>query len=311
MKIVLIGKAGSLNHWLEDAAAAFRADGHQLTRGVVRRSWLNARAEAALAEPLAGALAARVARISPDLILAIGGYHVPPLLLQRLAARPSRPPLAGWVGDIFNESARPAADLYDLVAYTDSGLQARHAELGFGARAMFLPHAAGSAARPPECERRRRMVFVANATPERRAVVESIAAPIAVRGPGWPRGMAGGHDVRPGRVAHRDVAAIYAGHLAALNARNEFNVLRGLNQRSFDPCISATPVVTDAQADLERCFEPGVEALVWRDAAELNEVYDRLLRDPAEARRVGEAGRRRVLAEHTFAHRLAALMVAI
>ena len=155
------------------------------------------------------------------------------------------------------------------------------------------------------------MVFVANVTPGRRTVVGSITAPISVFGPGWTAEATGGHDVHPGRVSHRSVAGLYAGHLASLNIRNEFNVLKGLNQRSFDPYLSATPVVTDDQADLERCFELGKEVLVYRDADELNGLYNRLLRDPAEATLIGEAGRRRVLSEHTFAHRLATLKAAL
>jgi spore maturation protein CgeB len=311
MRIVLVGKAGSINHWLEDAAAAFRAEGHQVRLGIVRRSWLSAGVENALAEPLAAAMAARVARLSAELILVIGAYHAPTDFLERLRALAGRPAMAGWVGDIFNETARRAAELYDLVAYTDTGLLARHGELGFTAKAIFLPHAASGSQAPSQTRRAQCMVLVANATPGRRAVVRSIASPIAVRGPGWSRTIAGDHDVRPGRVAYRAVAGLYARHLAALNIRNEFNVLRGLNQRSFDPYLSATPVVTDDQTDLERCFDPGSETLVWRNPGELNEIYDRLRRDPGEARRVGEAGLRRVLAEHTFAHRLAAITAAL
>ncbi len=309
MKILLIGKRGSITHWLEDAAAALRAEGHAVRVAAVRRPWLNARVEAAFVEHLAEALAKAAARFEPDLILALGGFHAPEPFLRRLAALPGRPPLAGWVGDLFDETAGEGAALYDLVAYTDSGLVARHANLGFPTRAIFLPHAANLAAAPPPATRAPRMVFVANATPGRRAAVDAITVPVAVYGPGWAR--AAPHDIHPGRIAHATVAGLYARHLAALNVRNERNVLFGLNQRSFDPCLSATPLVTDDQADLERCFDPGSELLVWRDAAELNAAYDRLRRFPDEAARIGEAGRRRVLAEHGYAHRLAALRAAL
>jgi spore maturation protein CgeB len=311
VKILLIGKRGSITHWLEDAAAAFRAEGHDVRGAAVRRPWLNARVEAALVEPLAEAMAKTAARLAPDLILAVGGFHAPAPFLQRLSALAGRPPLAGWVGDLFDETAREAAALYDLVAYTDSGLVARHERLGFASRAIFLPHAANlaAAAAPLVTTRAPRMVFVANATPGRLAVVAAVSAPVAVYGPGWTR--AAPHHIHPGRIAHAAVAGLYARHLAALNVRNEKNVLLGLNQRSFDPYLSATPLVTDDQADLDRCFDPGSEVLVWRDVRELNAAYERLLRFPEEAARIGEAGRRRVLAEHGYAHRLARLMATL
>jgi spore maturation protein CgeB len=309
VKLLLIGKRASITHWLEDAAAALRAEGHAVRLGIVRRPWLNARVEAAMADPLADAMASAASRFSPDLILAIGGFHIPAPFLRRLAAVPGRAPLAGWVGDVFDEAAREAAALYDLVSYTDSGLLARHAEMGFASRAIFLPHAANLAAAPRPAFRAPRMVFVGNATPGRRAVVDVIASPMTVYGPGWTR--AAPHDIHPGRLAHAAVAGVYGRHLAALNVRNERNVLAGLNQRSFDPCLSATPLVTDDQADLDRCFDPGSEVIVWRDVDELNAAYDRLRRFPEEALRIGGAGRRRVLAEHGYAHRLTTLTAAL
>ena len=310
MKIFLIGKSGSITHWLEAAAGAFRREGHDVRVGVVRRPWLNAGIEGALADPLAGMMATSIARFSPDLILAIGAFHVPLPFLERIASLPGRPALAGWVGDLFDGTAETVASRYDLVAYTDSGLLARHASLGFGTRAIFLPHAASLDAAPAAAVRAPRLVFVANATPGRKAVIDGLGAPIAVYGPGWSVEPGSSHDIH-GRVPHRAVAGLYARHLAALNIRNERNVLHGLNQRSFDPYLSATPVVTDDQADLERCFDPGTEVLVWRDAEGLNAIHDRLLRFPEDAARIGEAGRRRVLAEHRFSHRLASLRAAL
>ena len=312
VKILLIGKPGSITHWLEDAAAALRAEGHLMRIGAVRRSWLEPRLEAALIQPLADALASAAARFAPELILAIGGYHIPPPFLQRLAASRGRPPVVGWVGDAFDETARTSAALYDLVAYTDTGLLARHEAMNFPGKAVFLPHAANlAAARPPGRSRSATMIFIGAATPARLAVAEAIAAPASFQGPGWGRLRGGRHRVNARRIPHGAVAGLYASHLAALNVRNEFNVVAGLNQRGFDPCLSATPVVTDAQGDLSLCFEPGAEVAVWRSLDELNAIYERFRRFPGEAAAIGEAGRRRVLADHGFGRRLAALMAAL
>jgi spore maturation protein CgeB len=112
-------------------------------------------------------------------------------------------------------------------------------------------------------------------------------------------------------VAARRVPAIYAGHRAALNIRNEINVLTGLNQRNFEPCLAGAALLTDAQPDLEACFEPGREVLVWRDPAELNGLYAKVLADADFAARIAAAGRARVLAHHTFTHRLETLRAAL
>jgi len=151
------------------------------------------------------------------------------------------------------------------------------------------------------------MVFVANPTPYRLQLVSQVRVPMQLYGPGWARLPRTSHHIHPRRIGIRELATIYRTHLAVLNVRNESNVLIGLNQRHFDPCLAGTPVVADDQGDLPSCFEPGREMLVYRDVDELNDIYARLLRHLDEAMAVGEAGRRRVLAEHTYGHRLTTL----
>ena len=153
-------------------------------------------------------------------------------------------------------------------------------------------------------------MFVANPTPHRRDVVGEITAPITLYGPAWRRFAAVNHEIHPRRIAPAAARRLYAGHLAALNIRNELNVLAGLNQRNFEPCLAGAALITDDQPDLALCFEPGREVLVWRSVDELNDLHVRVLRDPAGAEALGARGRARVLAEHTYARRLETLKAA-
>jgi spore maturation protein CgeB len=316
MKIFILGKRGSVVHWAEDAMVAFQAAGHTVRFGITRDPRLTRTIERVLVAGWAGAPRAAwqmraIRRFTPDLILAVGPYSMPEPILAPIAALTGRPPLLGWVGDTFSADAAPQAALLDAVAYTDSGLLAAHHALGWATPAVYLPHAAsprldGVVADP--AARHDQMVFVANPTPHRRDVVRAISRPLRLFGIGWTALPPASHAIQPRHIGIDELAAIYRTGLAALNIRNENNVLAGLNQRHFDPYLAATPVVSDDQADLARCFEPGTEALVYRDAAALNEIYARLQREPALAVRIGAAGRRRVLAEHMYEHRLAALL---
>jgi spore maturation protein CgeB len=231
-------------------------------------------------------------------------------ILEHVAALPGRPPFLGWVGDSFSTDSAAAAALFDAVAYTDSGMLAAHRQLGWSTPAVYLPHAANprldrGIADPGS--RHRDMVFVANPTPHRLALVNQVRTPLRLFGVGWARLPPTGHEIHPHHVGIDELASLYRSPLAVLNVRNENNVLAGLNQRHFDPYLAATPVVSDDQADLARCFDPGTETLVYRDADELNDIYARLRREPEVAEAIGEKGRQRVLAEHTYQHRLAAL----
>ncbi len=308
MRLLLLGRSGSVTHWLEEAASAWRAEGHEVRVAFVRRPWLATGVEASLAGPFSASLVRRVRRSRPDLILVIGGFHAPLPILQAVAELPARPPLVGWVGDMFDASAAAAAALYDVVAYTDSGLEARHRRLGFRAQAVFLPHAADpSGDWPWRRHRIRDTIFAANPTPHRRAIVSEVIQPLTLIGPGWSAEDGAHHHRRARRISSTTLRLLYGAHLASLNIRNESHVLSGLNQRNFAPLLAGSALITDDQPDLTRCFEPGREVLVWRDAAELNDHDARLRTEPAFASALADRGRRRVLADHTYGRRLAAI----
>ncbi len=75
--------------------------------------------------------------------------------------------------------------------------------------------------------------------------------------------------------------------------------------RLFEAAACGVPIISDAWAGLDALFEPDEEILIARDGTDVL----RWLRDMPEERRtaIGNAGRRRVLAEHTAAHRAEAL----
>jgi spore maturation protein CgeB len=310
VKILVVGKVASITHWLEDCVAAWRADGHQVRVVASRNPVVSPLVERLLLAKAAGAPMARhigqlARRTAPDLIAVIGAFHVPEVILEEMASLSGRAPMIGWVGDLFSSQASRSAQWLDAVAYTDGGLMTLHREFGFESPAHYLPHAVNphvGAARAGT--RRRRLVFVANPTEHRRRVVSGLRSPITIHGPGWTSGAGVTHEIVAPRLAKNALHRLYGEYLGALNIRNEYNVLTGLNQRNFDPCLAETAVVTEHQADLERCFDPGREVLVYRDIDELNDIHDRLLADPGEALAIGRAGRARVLAEHTYERRL-------
>jgi spore maturation protein CgeB len=70
--------------------------------------------------------------------------------------------------------------------------------------------------------------------------------------------------------------------------------------RFFEAAACGTPIVTDWWEGMEDFFEPGSEILV---ASSASEVIDALALGSDELRRIGQAARDRVLAEHTATHR--------
>jgi spore maturation protein CgeB len=314
MRICVLGKRGSVIGWVEAAVAAWRASGHAVLHAVFRDSRLNPSLERLLyaqrfGAPRATALVRHIKAFAPDLIVAIDAFSTPPTLLARLRAVPDLPPLLGWVGDGFGDYARRIAPYFDAICYTDSGLISLHTDFGLPCAAHYLPHAANMLlqAAVPAKACRHELVFVANPTAHRQATLVQLREPVVVHGPGWHLMAGTVHEVHARRVATGLLGEIYRAHAAVLNIRNETHVLAGLNQRNFDPFLCGAAVLTDPQPDLERCFDPDREVLVWRDPAEIDEVSARLRREPTWAARVATNGLRRVRDEHTYAARLSSL----
>jgi spore maturation protein CgeB len=129
-----------------------------------------------------------------------------------------------------------------------------------------------------------------------------------VAGPQYPAEIAWPANVaRLEHVSPAEHAAFYGAQRFTLNVTRVDMVRAGWSPsvRLFEAAACGTPVISDRWEGLETFFTPGEEILLAGSAGEalalVRELPDR------ERVRIGEAARRRVLREHTAAHRAVAL----
>ncbi|HSN89570.1 MAG TPA: glycosyltransferase, partial [Thermoanaerobaculia bacterium] len=108
-----------------------------------------------------------------------------------------------------------------------------------------------------------------------------------------------------GHVYTRDHNAFNCTPQAVLNISRESMARYGFSPatRVFEAAGAGACLITDEWVGIEMFLEPDREVLVARDGGEVAERLRELT--PERARRIGEAARRRVLSEHTYAHRAA------
>lgn len=80
-----------------------------------------------------------------------------------------------------------------------------------------------------------------------------------------------------------------------------------VNQRVFDVPAAGAFVLTDHRMQMENLFEPGREVAFYERPEDVPDAVARWLEDPEGRARVVRAARRRILAEHTYEHRLETL----
>jgi spore maturation protein CgeB len=133
-------------------------------------------------------------------------------------------------------------------------------------------------------------------------------APLIAGDPGW-------RELLPAEGWRRHPELAYYDELPGFYPRSAINFnctslqMKGaVNQRVFDVPAAGAFLLTDQRRQMEELFEPGVEVAVYASPEEAPQAVQRWLDDPGGRERLAAAGRRRVLAEHTYGHRLAALL---
>jgi spore maturation protein CgeB len=159
-----------------------------------------------------------------------------------------------------------------------------------------------------ECD----IALLANRLPDREArVAEFFFAParalptksFLLGGNGWNQEEVPSNVRAIGHVYTADHNAFNASALAILNVARDSMASCGYSPatRVFEAAGAGTCIVTDAWEGIEVFLEPGREILVASDGEDVARHLRDL--DRPRARAIGEAGKRRVLAEHTYARR--------
>ncbi|HVL66484.1 MAG TPA: glycosyltransferase [Vicinamibacterales bacterium] len=158
--------------------------------------------------------------------------------------------------------------------------------------------------------------FLGNRLPDREARVEQFFLDAAGRlpeaafllgGSGWADKPMPPNVRYVGHVYTADHNAFNVTPRAVLNISRESMARYGFSPatRVFEAAGAGACLITDAWRGIELFLEPDVEVLVAADGAEVAGHVAAL--DDERARRIGAAARRRVLAQHTYAHRVTQL----
>jgi spore maturation protein CgeB len=165
---------------------------------------------------------------------------------------------------------------------------------------------------PPDARFSADLSFLGNRLPDREARVETFFLDAAARlphrpfligGNGWETKAMPANVRHLGHVYTRDHNSFNTSSLAVLNIARESMASTGFSPatRVFEAAGAGACLITDAWVGLELFLKEDEEVLVARDGAEVAAHLEALT--PERARRIGEAGRARILAGHTYERR--------
>ena len=274
-----------------------------------------------------GGWLSRLRRIGLQDRLARALGHATPALVLVLEGSQMDAPMVAWLKQAipttwvnwFCDARRSAQEILPYAASYDAVFVADSATAGFleapGNPPVYYL-AAGcdpSVHRPMRARDRFRanVVFVGTATPHReRMLYELVEYGLAVWGPGWRKTRLRDY-CRGELLQHEDYVRAYAGASVAINIPCTEASQSGVDRRLFELAAIGVPQVVEDAPDLHQYFREGSEILVARDTTDLRSLTAEALHDRAWAEQVGAGARQRALTEHTYMHRMWALLEAV
>jgi spore maturation protein CgeB len=158
------------------------------------------------------------------------------------------------------------------------------------------------------------LAFLGNRLPDREARVEEFLLDVAARlpekrfllgGSGWQDKPMPANVKYLGHVYTHEHNAFNCTPLAVLNVNRESMARYGFSPptRVFEAAGARACLITDRWEGIDLFLEPDREVLLAGDGDEVAEQLGRITTESARA--IGEAAYRRILSEHTYAHRAA------
>ncbi|MCA9773327.1 MAG: glycosyltransferase, partial [Myxococcales bacterium] len=123
----------------------------------------------------------------------------------------------------------------------------------------------------------------------------------------WKALIPGYAELKPWVDYYEDLPYLYRFHNFNVNATS-LQMDSAVNQRVFDVAACGAFLLTDWQADLDTLFDASRELVVYQSPEEIPELIDYYRVHTAERDRIREAAHFRVRREHTYQHRIAAIV---
>lgn len=267
-------------------------------------------------------LLATARAFKPDLFLEAGGWNILPGTLHALKDMRIRTAL--WTIDaprIF-EPIQKAAPYYDFV-FTGGSEAYEILEHCNVKNLHWLPFACDPDFHRPvkmsPAERQKYgcdVCFVGSGWeglyPYRRKYLEALADfDLGIWGPGWEtlpsksplRQYIKGGQIRPAEWVKIFNASHIIFHSHYRDPSGEIPCYQAA-PRVYEVLACRTLLVVDGQRDVLRLFKAGKDLVVFNNVKELRDLARYYLHHPKEAKAIAERGRKKVLAKHTYRHRI-------
>lgn len=218
----------------------------------------------------------KIKDFNPDLIIFISGFFIPVELYK--IAKKHNIKTASWIGDKFGENAKTYVSYIDKLYLSDTGLLDVAKQMEFKDYSFLQFGYNNLIHKNYGKDRNEYMNFVGSYTKERNNVFMKLHDyKLHLEGINWHKldSISKNWIVNKGKISQEKVVDIYNTTRATLNIGQNENIINMVNMRTFEAIACGSCVISDNLKDLEYCFEPNKEILVYNNINELIEILNK------------------------------------
>lgn len=233
---------------------------------------------------------------NPTLVVFVGAFFVPYELFA--LCKEKNIMTAGWVGDLFGKDKKQYIPFVDKLYVSDSAFISIAQTLGFKEVHLLQFGYNPSLHVDLKLSRRHAINFIGSYTNERDLTFQALQnCNFEIYGSHWEKlSKIGNHwQVENKKIDQKKVAHIYNTTLSTLNVAQKSNIIHMVNMRTFEAIACGSCMINDNVKDLEFCFEPGKEILIYGSFEELEELTCKVFQDSTYAKNIAQNGYKRII----------------
>lgn len=258
--------------------------------------------------------------VKPDILVTIFGFDLSEPAMQYVRSK-GIPRVCWWINDPFQfQRSAKRAHLYDFIFSNSSECALQYREQLGMQHAYFLPTACDPdthAPTAPKDEYACDVCFAGDWGPLREELMLSLCDKFDLKifGP-WAKKLASDSplhaNLHDGFFSPAQMAQMFSSASIVFNIHTWHREhSHGLNPRLFEASGCGAFQLVDWKKEIPSLFVEGEEIRTYRTLDEIGEHIADSLKDKDRLRSIGQAARKRALAEHTYAHRMAELVAIV
>lgn len=235
-----------------------------------------------------------IKEFQPTVIVFVGVFFIPLELV--VLCKEKNIITVGWAGDAFGQAHSTYKDYIDFLYVSDSALLDVANTIGFKDTALLQFGYNPNLHKDYHQPRDNYINFIGSFTKERDEIFSYLTNyNLRIEGINWDKLTCNSDKwiVKNRKLNQKELVDIYNSTIGALNVAQKDNVINMVNMRTFEAIASGSCILNDYVKDIDICFEPNKEILVYKNTDELLELVPKILSDKKYVQKIVENGMKR------------------